>query len=391
MIAAAEQLGAQVGIARACRVLAVPRSTLYRARQAQPEAQPRPTPPRALSAAEKAEVRAVLNSERFCDSAPREVYATLLDEDRTYLCHWRTMYRILHEHNEVRERRQPRQRPRRAKPELRATGPNQLWSWDITYLQGRHRSYYLYTIVDVYSRYVVGWMVATREGGDLAEHLITVSCDKHAIAPDELTLHADRGRAMRAKPVRQLLRDLGITESHSRPGTPTDNPYSEAHFKTLKYCPDYPVTFSTAREAREWVKAFVHWYNHEHHHTGLALMTPAMVHQGQVAEVREQRQQVLDVAYTTHPERFVSGRPVPALPPQEVWINPPTTDHPVIRDALGPVASDRQPGAAINSRAQSGATIDRTEHPVGPEHTSDPTHDPDVSLFELESELSQHH
>lgn len=391
MITTAEALGAEVGVSRACRVLGVPRSSFYQARQPKSKPQPRPTPSRALHAEEKAEVRTVLNSARFCDSAPREVYATLLDEDGVYLCHWRSMYRILGEHDEVQERRQRRGRPRQVKPELQATGPNQLWSWDITYLTGPDRFYYLYTIVDVFSRYVVGWLLATREGGDLAQHLIAETCDKQGIAEEQLTLHADRGRAMRAKPVQQLLRDLGVRESHSRPGTPTDNPYSEAQFKTLKYCPDYPLQFSGLQEARRWVGGFVQWYNHEHHHTGLALMTPATVHHGQVADVQEQRQRVLDGAYAAHPERFVRGRPVTPTPPQEVWINPPVTDQPETPDALGPAASGREPGAEGRSREQSVAALDRAEHPAILERARVPGDDIDVLHLQLESELSKSH
>lgn len=350
MITAAEALGKQVGGGEACRVLNVPRSSLYRARQPQPEPKPRPTPPRALSAAEKAQVRAMANSERFCDCAPRTIYATLLDEG-VYVCDWRTLYRILEEHDEVHERRPQRRPVKRVKPQLRATQPNQVWSWDITQLKGPRRCYYLYTIIDVYSRYIVGWMIANRERGELAEQLIAATCRAEAIERDTLILHSDRGSAMRSQPVSELLKKLGVTKSHSRPYTPTDNPYSEAQFKTMKYRPDYPARFAGIEQARAWTRTFVHWYNREHYHSGLALLTPATVHNGEVEAVLAQRQQVLDAAYAQHPERFVQGRPTAARPPQEVWINQPEQEHGERPSEARPAASAGEPGAQVQSRA----------------------------------------
>jgi putative transposase len=327
MIQAAEQLAESVSVSAACQALGVPRSSLYRARQPKKARQPRPTPERALSQEEKVQVRQVLNSERFQDSAPRQVYATLLDEGE-YLCHWRTMYRILDEHGEVRERRNQLQHPTYAKPELLATGPNQLWSWDITKLKGpaKWTYYYLYVILDVFSRYVVGWMVAEREAASLAEKLIAQTCVKQGIESDQLTLHADRGPSMRSKSVAQLLADLGITKTHSRPYTANDNPYSESQFKTMKYRPDFPERFDSVADARSWAREFFRWYNHDHRHSGLGLMTPATVHHGQAEAVRQQRQQVLLVAYAAHPERFVRGVPTPPELPSEVWINKPQAD-----------------------------------------------------------------
>jgi putative transposase len=280
--------------------------------------------PRALTPTEKETVRETLNSERFQDQAPREVYATLLDEER-YLCSWRTMYRILAENQEIRERRDQLQHPVYAKPELLATEPNRVWSWDITKLRGpvTWTYYYLYVILDVYSRYVVGWMIAERESEDLAQELIRETCAKQGIPPGQLTLHADNGSAMIAKSVAQLLIDLDVVKSHSRPHVSNDNPYSEAQFKTLKYRPDYPERFGSLAEARKWAHAFFAWYNQEHHHTGLGLLTPAVVHHGQAELVLQKRQQVLDVAYAAHPERFVKHAPVPAQLPMAVWINPP--------------------------------------------------------------------
>jgi putative transposase len=321
---AVEQLTPSAGITRACQALGVPRSSFYRAHQPSPAPAPRPAPARALGEEERATVRDVLNSARFADDAPREIYATLLDEGR-YLCHWRTMYRLLAAYAEVRERRQQLQHPAYTRPELLATGPNQLWSWDITKLRGpvKWTYYYLYVILDVFSRYVVGWLLAERESADLAEWLIAATCAKQGIARDQLTIHADRGSSMRSKAVALLLADLGVSKTHSRPYTATDNPYSEAHFKTLKYRPDYPDRFGCLEDARAWAHEFFSWYNHDHHHSGLGLLTPALVHYGQAESVRTQRQQVLLVAYAAHPERFVRGAPqLPELP-KEVWINKP--------------------------------------------------------------------
>jgi putative transposase len=235
------------------------------------------------------------------------------------------MYRILAENQEIRERRDQLQHPVYAKPELLATCPNQVWSWDITKLRGpvTWTYYYLYVILDVYSRYVVGWMIADCESEELAQELIRQTSAKQGIQPGQLTLHADNGSAMIAKSVAQLLIDLDVVKSHSRPHVSDDNPYSEAQFKTLKYRPGYPERFGCSADARAWAQAFFAWYNQEHHHTGLGLLTPAVVHHGQAETVLQKWQQVLDVAYATHPERFVKHPPVPAQLPAAVWINPP--------------------------------------------------------------------
>jgi putative transposase len=321
---AAEQLSERTGVSAACAALGVPRSSFYRAQQPKSEPKPRPTPERALTPEEKEQVRQTLNSERFQDSAPRQVYATLLD-DGEYLCSWRTMYRILHEHREVRERRDQLRHPNYAKPELLATGPNQLWSWDITKLKGpaKWTYYYLYTILDVFSRYVPGWLIAECESATLAKQLIAESCAKQGIGLGQLTLHADRGSAMISKTVAQMLADLGVTKTHSRPYVSNDNPYSEAHFKTMKYRPGFPERFGSIQDARAWARAFFHWYHHEHHHSGLCLLTPATVHYGQAQAVLEQRHKVLQAAYAAHPERFVRGEPKLLSLPTEVWINKP--------------------------------------------------------------------
>jgi transposase InsO family protein len=326
MMAAVHELKGQIGIKAACQALGVPRSGYYRQRQAGSEqvSKPRPIPARALSAAERQQIRAILNSPRFVDLAPPEIYATLLDEGR-YLCSLRSMYRVLAEHNEVRERRNQLRRPAYRKPELLATGPNQVWSWDITRLFGplKWSYFYLYVILDIYSRYVVGWMVALQEAAHLAEELIAETLRRQGIGPGQLTIHADNGRPMVAKPLAFLLAELGVTKSHSRPYQSNDNPFSEAQFRTMKYHPAYPQRFDDLLDAREWGQLFFPWYNHEHHHSALGLLTPADVHFGRAPQILAQRQVTLLQAYQQHPERFVKGQPVPAQLPEAVWINPP--------------------------------------------------------------------
>lgn len=320
----AKQLGQRIGVEAACDALSVPRSSLYRARRPRSKRTSPKISARALSQAEKITVRQELNSERFQDRVPREVYAALIDEGR-YLCSWRSMYRILAENDEVRERRNQLRHPNYSKPELLATGPNQLWSWDITKLLGptKWTYYYLYVILDVFSRYVVGWMIAERESATLAEELIAETCARQGIQPAQLSIHADRGSSMTSKSVAFLLADLGVTKTHSRPHVSNDNPYSEAQFKTLKYRPDYPSRFGCQVDARAWANTFFTWYNQEHHHSGLALLTPADVHYRRAQTVLQKRQLVLQAAYQKTPERFVKGLPVPPQLPQAVWINPP--------------------------------------------------------------------
>jgi putative transposase len=324
LIQTVEQMAQTIGVQRACNVLAVPRSSLYRMRKPFPEKSTPMVSPRALSLAEKEIVCQELNSERFQDCAPREVYATLMDEGK-FLCSWRSMYRILEENEEVRERRNQLCHPNYVKPELLATGPNQLWSWDITKMLGpaKWTYYYLYTILDVYSRYVVGWMIAERESATLAKILIAETCSRQGITPGQLTIHADRGSSMTSKPVALLMADLGVTKTHSRPHVSNDNPYSEAQFKTLKYQPDYPSRFGCLTDARAWAKQFFSWYNQEHHHSGIALLTPADVHYHHTATVLQKRQEVLQAAFNKNPQRFVKGLPVPQQLPEAVWINPP--------------------------------------------------------------------
>lgn len=320
MTTIAERLGEQISVKAACQVLKVSRSRVYRARQPQGQPAERPLSAAALSDREREQVRQVFNSERFQDQAPRQVYAALLDEGE-YLCHWRTMYRVLAAHDEVRERRNLLTHPPDHKPELLATAPNQVWSWDITKLRGPVK--WTYLLLDIYSRYIVGWMIAERETAALAQELVKTSCQRQGIAPEQLILHADNGGPMRAKSLALLLDDLGVSASHSRPHTSDDNPFSEAQFKTLKYHPGYPDRFGSIQDARAWARPFFDWYNEEHYHTGLNLLTPASVHSGQAEAIRQQRQTVMNAAYTAHPERFSKGLPVVAAAPEAVWINPP--------------------------------------------------------------------
>jgi putative transposase len=325
-MSAVQQLAGSVGQAAACRALGVPRASWYRSLQPVAVPAARPTPARALPLAERQVVLDHLHAERFRDKAPAEVFATLLDEG-IFLCSVSTMYRILDENGEVRERRDQLRHPEYKRPELLATAPNQVWSWDITKLLGpaKWTYFYLYVILDIFSRYVVGWMVADGESAQLAKRLIGDTCDKQFIVPGQLNLHADRGTSMTSKPVAFLLADLGVTKTHSRPHVSDDNPYSESQFKTLKYRPEFPERFGSIQDARAFCQPFFRWYNGEHHHSGIAMLTPEMLHYGRAEEVIQQRQEVLQAAYIRNPERFVRACPTPQLPPTAAWINPPAT------------------------------------------------------------------
>jgi len=309
-----------------CNALGLARGTYYRRIAPRPAGppRPRPAPARKLLAEERLAVLSALHEPPHADLAPAEVYARLLDGGR-YLCSERTMYRILAEHGEVRERRNQLRHPRYAAPELLATAPKQLWSWDITKLLGPATWTYfqLYVILDVFSRYVVGWMVAPRESATLAERLIAETCERQGIGAGELTIHADRGTSMTSKPVALLLSDLGVTKTHSRPHVSNDNPYSEAQFKTLKYRPGFPDRFGSIEDARAFCRRFFEWYNQEHCHSGLGLHTPHDVHHGLAAARNAARQAVLGQAFVRNPERFVHGLPAPAEVPGAVWINKP--------------------------------------------------------------------
>ncbi len=334
-MSAAQELARQVGVVPACRALGVSRATYYRTTRPQhgPQ-QPRKTPARALAPTERAGVRDVLYEDRFVDRSPAEIVATLLDEGR-YLCSERTMYRLLAQDTARPERRSQLRHPAYTKPELVAKTPNQVWSWDITKLLGPRKwtYYYLYVLIDLFSRYVVGWMVADRENATLAGNLIEESCHKQNVAPEILTLHSDRGSPMTAKCTAQLLADLGVTQSLSRPRVSDDNPFSEAQFKTLKYHPGFPGRFDNQPHAIDYCRDFFPWYNHDHRHSGIAMLTPADVYFGSAQTILNDRRRVLEAAYHKNPERFPSGKPKPYPLPEAVYINPPSTDTAVGQDA----------------------------------------------------------
>lgn len=308
----------------ACEALGVSRASYYRWLNPKPPEEKTSKHFRSLSDEEQAKVLDCLNSERFQDDAPTEVYAALLDEG-VYYCSISTMYRILRENSQVKERRNQLRHPNYKKPELLATAPNQVWSWDITKLLGAEKwtYYYLYVILDIYSRHVVGWMVAHRESAELAKRLIQDTCEKQGIEPGSLTIHADRGSSMKSKGVSQLLMDLGVVKTHSRPHVSNDNPFSESQFKTMKYMPDFPRRFGCIEDARAFCVGFFAWYNWQHHHSGIGLLTPGSLHYGMAELIVEKRQEVLSEAFQAHPERFVRKPPTPPEIPPAVWINPP--------------------------------------------------------------------
>lgn len=330
---AIEELTPLVGVTAACAAVGRPRASHYRTHPVtpRPPGPPHTTraarvpQPRALSATERQAVLDVLHSERFVDLAPAEIYATLLDEG-VYLCSESTMYRLLRERGETGDRRRHATHPATVKPELVADAPNRVWSWDITKLRGpaKWTYYYLYVALDIFSRYAVAWMVASRESATLAERMFAETIRKQNIADGQLSIHADRGSSMASKPVAFLLADLGVTKSHSRPHVSNDNPYSEAGFKTLKYRPDFPDSFGCIEDARVHCDQFFRWYNHEHRHSGIGLHTPADVHHGRAGAVREARALTLNSAYDLHPERFVRKPPEPPRLPAVSWINKPT-------------------------------------------------------------------
>lgn len=322
-----DELAQEVGTSAACAALAIPRASVYRSRRranGPAPASQRPRPKRALSPAESQRVLETLNAEAHADLPVPQVYARLLDNG-TYLCSMRTMYRVLEKHSAVRERRDQLRHPTYTKPELLATGPNQVWSWDITKLLGPQKwtYFYLYVLLDIFSRYVVGWLLASRESAGLAERLIRDACARQGIQPGQLSVHSDRGSAMTSKSIALLYADLGITRSLNRPHVSNDNPYSEAQFKTVKYRPDFPDRFGSAEDCRAYCSPLFNWYNHEHRHSSLALLTPADVHFGRAQQVLVVRDQALAEAYAAHPERFVRRPPVAPRPPEAAWINPP--------------------------------------------------------------------
>ena len=330
-----EDLEAVTSTSRACELLGASRATHYRRRRPPVlgPPPPRPAPPNALGQVEREHILSVLHSEEYCDLAPAQIWARLLDDD-TYLCSISTMYRLLASLGENRERRRQRTHPAKKKPELIARRPLQVWTWDITKLLGPERGVYyqLYVIIDIFSRYVVGWMVSAAETGELAEAFIADTLARHSIKADQLTLHADRGTSMTSKPVAQLLVDLGVARSHSRPHVSNDNPYSEANFKTLKYCPAFPGRFGSIEDARSFCAAFFDYYNHVHRHAGIGLHTPASVHYGTADEIRSKRTITLETAYAANPARFRHRRPTPPKLPTVAWINEPSPEA-LIRSA----------------------------------------------------------
>jgi putative transposase len=332
-LAALEELALLVGRVAACAALGINRQTWYARNRRSPapptpERGPRAAHPSALSAAERDLVHEVMNSERFAEMAPAVIRASLLDEE-VYLASESTMYRILREHGEVRERRRQRTHPAKKIPELAATGPNQVWTWDVTVMRGPDKrvKYFLYSMIDLYSRYTVGWMVAACESEQLAVDFITACLDKHAITADTLTIHSDRGAIQTARTVALLLADPGVAKSHSRPKTSNDNPFSESHFKTLKYRHDYPDRFASIEQARSWAARFFTWYHLEHRHSGIAMHRPHDVYYGTHREVHDTRAKTLTTAYHTHPERFRKP-PRPANLADTVWINNPALRQP---------------------------------------------------------------
>ncbi|MEU0823191.1 IS3 family transposase [Streptomyces mirabilis] len=324
-----------VGRVQACTALGVSRATYYRHHRHSPAPErPRREPrrhPRALSPEEEIRVLDVLHSPEFADMAPAEIYAVLLDRG-VYLCSESTMYRLLRRRGEVRERRRQSLHPPRTVPELVAADPNRVWSWDITKLKGPVKGVYycLYTVIDIFSRYTVGWMIAAHENKDLAERFLSETIAKYGIEPGQLTIHSDRGSPMVAQNVAQMMAGLGVTKSHSRPKTSNDNPYSESQYKTLKYRHDFPHRFGSLEDARAWCTRFFTWYNQEHRHSGIGLHTPYDVHFGLAEQLREMRADVLQAVYAKHPERFVRKRPEPPELPAAAWINKPATAGPLI-------------------------------------------------------------
>jgi len=325
-----EEQGARLGVAPTCAALGLARATFYRQRRRLNEEPSIPrvrrAPRQALAPPEREAVLALLHDEPFVDLPPAQVWARLLDAGRVPPCSIRTMYRVLAANQEVRERRNQLRHPQYQKPELLATGPNQVWSWDITKLLGpvKWTYFYLYVVLDLFSRYVVGWLLARQETATLAKVLIEESCQRQHIAPDQLIIHADRGPSMTSKPVALLLATLGVLPSHSRPHVSDDNPFSEAQFKTLKYRPDFPARFGSLEDAEGFCQRFFPWYNTEHRHVALGLMTPSDLHYGRAEAKWRQRAELLRAAYEAHPERFPRGVPVPPALPTAAWINKPT-------------------------------------------------------------------
>lgn len=346
-----DEVGEQLGVTETCAAIGLSRATYYRRRGGRkPSPRRRTPPPRKLPPSEREKVLETLHEPRFMDLAPAQVFAQLLDE-QTYLCSIRTMHRILEENVESRERRNQLRRPSYEKPQLMATKPNELWSWDITKLLGPQKwtYYYLYVLLDVFSRYVVGWLIAERESGSLGAQLVSESCERQGIKPGQLNVHSDRGGPMTSKTLAQKYADLGVTKTHSRPYTSDDNPFSESQFKTLKYRPEFPDRFGSIEHARDCVGDLLDWYNFEHRHSSLAMLTPHDVHCGLADQRLAERAAALEAAYRAHPERFVHGMPKPQMLARAVWINPP--DDAAKSTPHGTRAGTEDPGTFAPSTA----------------------------------------
>lgn len=340
-----KELSGDIGVAASCRALGLSRATFYRTTSQTGEpagiSNEKATDsipannPRSLSSEETQAILTVLHSERFIDRAPAEVFNTLLDEG-VYLGSPRTFYRILAKNNEVKDRRNQRRHPVYSKPELLATGPNQVWTWDITKLLGpaKWTYYYLYVILDIFSRYVVGWMLAEREAAVWAKQLIEETLIKENIKPGQLIIHSDNGAAMKATPVVSLHARLDVGKSHSRPHVSNDNPFSESQFKTMKYSPGFPTRFYGGfEEAVDFARGFFPWYNEDHRHSGIEFLTPSMVHQGLADAVLAERHTRMLAAYKANPERFIQGPPRPRVLQRAVYINRPAADLAVTQTA----------------------------------------------------------
>ena len=346
-IEAVAELAKSTGVKKACDALCVSRAYFYREKSPGTREPKERSSVRALTAAERDNVKQLLYSERFMDKSPSQIYAQLLDEG-LYYCSTRTMYRILERENAVKERRNQLRRPNYTKPELLASAPNQVWSWDITKLKGPEKwtSYQLYVILDVFSRCVVGWMIAHQEQANLAVRLIRETIEKQNVPESQLTIHSDRGPSMTSHSVAQLMASLGVTKSHSRPHVSNDNPFSESQFKTLKYHPDFPNRFGSFEDARSFCQSFFTWYNEEHYHSSIGYVTPASLHYGQAAEIIVSRAETLKAAYVKNPARFVRGMPKPRELPTEVWINPPLIRASNQRKELPEINCSQKPLAA---------------------------------------------
>jgi transposase InsO family protein len=325
-------VSAECGEREVCAAIGVSRSTLRRRRRGPTSPPPKPRTerrnPRRLTDAERSAILALLGSEEYVDLSVPQVHTKLLDAG-IYLCSMSTMYRLLRAEAAVCERRRIAQHPAYVKPELLATGPRQLLSWDITKIRGPQRGVWfsLLVMIDVFSRFVVGWQLVRRASGEIATKFIREVLDREGIEPGQAVVHSDRGTEMTAQVLCTLLDTLGVERSLSRPRVSDDNPYSEAQFKTLKYHRDFPDRFGSFEDALSFFRGFFEWYNYEHRHSGIAMLPPAAVHENRAQTILDSRHAVMQTAHATHPERFVHGPPKRVALPTEVWINRPNTNE----------------------------------------------------------------